>query len=86
MDKIKNPLTQQLNAANQKLRKKIDTLLEAYEKALTKPELTLDDITALTSELEKTLEPLYEDLDRGLEMLVKAMVEYEQAASGGTNP
>lgn len=86
MDKIENPLTKQLNAANQKLRKKIDTLLEAYEKALTKPELTLDDITALTSELEKTLEPLYEDLDRGLEMLAKAMVGCGQAACGGTNP
>jgi len=68
---METPLIQQLNAVNQKLQRQIDTLLEAYEKALTKP-----DITALTSELEKTLEPLYEDLDRGLDMLVKAMVEY----------
>jgi len=73
---METPLIQQLNAVNQKLQRQIDTLLEAYEKALTKPELTLPDITALTSELEKTLEPLYEDLDRGLDMLVKAMVEY----------
>jgi len=71
-----DPLIQQLNAANRKLRKQINTLLEAYEKALKNPELTLPDITALTSELEKTLDPLCEDLDRGLEMLVNVRVEY----------
>jgi len=68
---MQDPRIQELKTAYQELRKMINDLLEAYTKSTENPRLTLSDVSALSAELDETLEPLYDEMHDIAETLEK---------------
>ncbi|KAG0127812.1 hypothetical protein HOY82DRAFT_612864 [Tuber indicum] len=59
---MQDPRIQQLKTAHSQLRKKINDLLGVHKNAVADPRLTPNAISALSAELDRKLQPMYDEM------------------------